>query len=326
MSENINLVPPTRDTDKKALRTALVVSSNRKGSLYNLTKSDRENGYYFLFEGLEVPFKAILQENNKTRGIVGIAFGTAKDCPSQALGLCQVPKGATCYALSGERRATKRDNKEGLKGMDSYYKGKLFSEFWDSFANSPQVRNDFIEYLYSIEADTIRFNLKGDFRDSTDILIIWHLAQLGFKMVGYTARDDLTEAEHLGEHPNCFLNGSNRMYTNRFKVTASIKEFLEAPHTCKGSCKDCQNCYRLRGETITVLVHGKGADTALNTAENREFLENWSKTALPWDVLRGIKWDKKGLLTCLNAQLKAIPIILRFGSHKELIKFIRGTL
>ena len=326
MNDKIELVPPTRDTDKKALRTALIVSSNRKGSLYNLTKTDRENGYYFLFEGIEVPFKAILQENTKTEGIVGIAFGTAKECPSKALGLCQVPQGATCYALSGERRATKRDNINGSKGMDSYFNGKLFSHFWDSFAESPQVRNDFIEYLYALGVDTIRFNLRGDFRDSTDILIIWHLAQLGFHMVGYTARDDLTGLENLGEHPNCYLNGSNRMYTNRFKVTTSIREFLEAPHTCKGSCKDCQNCYRLRGETITVLIHGKGADTALNTVENREYLENWSKTALPWDVLRGIEWNKKGLLTNLNNQMASIPIILRFRSHKELIKFIRGTL
>ena len=323
MQEN-NIVQPMEKRSDDPLFRALQVSGSRKSSLYNLSKSDRENGYYFTYYGLEVPFSAILNENNKTRGIVGIAFGTAKDCPSRFLGLCQLPTDALCYARAGERRATKRDNENGEKGMDSYYNGLLCSAFWDSFETNPQTRLDFIDYLEAKGIETIRFNLKSDFRHLNDVVAIYSLAQTGFKLTGYTARDDLEELQGLADHPNIILNGSNRMYTNRFKATTSIKEYVEADFPCLGSCSNCGNCYRLRGETITVLIHGNGSNTALNTVENRDYILKWSKNVLPWDVLRDTDFSKaKGLITCINKELKKVGVMLRFKDAKDLANYIR---
>ena len=90
---------------------ALQVSGSKQ-SKYNLTTSDRENGFYFIYKGLEVPFKVLFNMNQKTEGILGVAFGTAKDCPSQALGLCQLPNDKLCYARN-ERPA--KTTKTALK-------------------------------------------------------------------------------------------------------------------------------------------------------------------------------------------------------------------
>ena len=328
MSENIVQPVTTEQTTTTAdpLYRALRVSGTRKGSKYNLSKGDREKGFYFIYNGLEVPFKALFNMNAKTDGILGVAFGTAKDCSSRELGLCQLPSDRLCYARSGESRATKRENENGAKGMDSYYNGLLCSAFWDAYETDTNgdLRQSFEDYLIYYGIDILRFNLKGDFRHSLDIAAVYHLAEHGFSLTGYTARDDLAELLHkLAEHPNIILNGSNRMYTNRFKATANIEEFIKAEHRCLGNCSACQNCYRLRGETITVLIHGSGSDTALNNEANREFILRWSREALPWDALRECNFRKaKGFVTCINKELKKMGVMLRFKDAKDLIKYI----
>ena len=116
------------------------------------------------------------------------------------------------------------------------------------------------------------------------------------------------------------------MYTNRFKATESLKEYIEAEHPCLGNCSACGNCYHLRGEIITVLVHGAGSDTLLNNPQNREFLLNWSRSALPWDVLKGCDFGKaKGLITCINNHLRAVGVLLRFKDAKDLAQYIKAT-
>lgn len=336
-----NLVNPVNETaqtntaDHNPLYRALQVSGSRKGSRYNLTKGDRERGFYFLYNGLEVPFKAIVNDNNKTKGILGVAFGTAKDCPSQALGLCQLPEDALCYARSGEARATKRDNETGEKGMDSYYNGLLCSAFWDAYETNQNsdIRNRFEEFLIYYDIETLRFNLKGDFRHSLDISAIWHLAEHGFSLTDYTARDDLADLLHkLGDHPNVILNGSNRQYTNRFKATADLEEFQEAKYKCLGNCSACQNCYRLRGEVITVLIHGKGSETALNTANNvetvRDILYNMGieTTAEDFKTAQELKTCINHIFKSLDGDFKGFKTTKDFLNWSKSPSFIMSNL
>ena len=308
----------------QAVKNGIKVSSVKKSSLYNLGASDRKNGFYFLVDGLKVPFKAVLMENNKVEGIASVAFGSARNCPSLSLGLCQLPEDRLCYARAGERRATRKENGDGSKGMDSFLKGELSSIFWDAYESDLRIQEDFHRFLRSKGIETLRFNLKGDFRHEGDILAIHNLAKKGFKLTGYTARDDLHGLETLGNHPNIILNGSNKKYTNRFKATDSLEEFLSAKFPCRGKCGACGNCYKLRGETITVLIHGNGSDTLLNTPENQQFILEWSKEALPWDVLRDCDFNtSKGFVTCLNKELKRVGVILRFKNVKDLIQYMR---
>lgn len=327
MNENNIVQPVNKRTEESGanpnLITALRVSGTKKSSKYNLSKTDRENGFYFIYGGIEVPFRVLLNENQKTSGIVGIAFGTAKDCPSQALGLCQLPDDALCYARAGEKRATRRDNENGEKGMDSYYNGLLCSAFWDAFETSAEVRDSFEAFLIALNVKTIRFNLKSDFRHGGDILAVEYLANCGFNLTGYTARDDLAPLlDKLGKNPRVILNGSNRKYTNRFKATANIEEFLTAKYTCRGSCSACGNCYRLRGVTITVLIHGSGSDTELNNEANRDYI-----ACLVEDIGYYMEDEDfetaKGLNTCINKFFKRISNI-QFENIKEALKFLRN--
>ena len=310
------------ETERKSpLFRALQISGAKKSSVYNLTKGDREKGFYFLFGGLEVPFRAIIQENEKVRGIASVSFGTARDCPSRILGLCQLPTDSLCYARAGEKRATRKNNDEGLQGMDSIYNGLLSSVFWDRFESDSAVRVAFMEFLDSQGIKTLRFNLKGDFRHSLDCLAIFHLAQNGYKLTGYTARDDLSECEELGRHKNIILNGSNRCYTNRFRATDSIAEYLGAKYRCLGNCSKCGKCYTLRGVEIIVLVHGNGSQTQLNNPANWELLNE------TLGVFHGVKFDTKdtkrakGLLTCVNKALalRELPTFADFEALKQFL-------
>lgn len=324
-AKNKQIVNATKKEDT-ALYTALEISTGKSG-VYELSKADEANAFYFEYQGLKVPLSAIFDTNAKTAGILGVFFGTAADCPSRKLGLCQLPNDTLCYARSGEKRATRKNNESGCFGMDATFKGRLASYYWDLFETDSETRRKFLKYCEHYNIDTLRFNLKSDFRHALDAVAVFYLAGAGLKLTGYTARDDLAaELERIAQHPNVILNGSNRKYTNRFKCTDSVAEYMTADHRCKGSCANCRNCYRLRGETITVLIHGSGSDTQLNNKANQEFILSWSRDCLPWDVLRGCDFSAAlGFITCINKHLQKLGVMLRFANVKELMNYIKKT-
>lgn len=343
MSSKANLVNPvqrdqTADRAKDPLFKALQVSGSHKTSVYNLGKRDRNMGFYFLYKGLEVPLSAVFDTNAKTEGILGVFFGNASDCPSKARGLCQLPTTSICYALQGQKQATRKNNGDGSKGMDSTFKGLLASYYWDLFEYDQATRYTFLEYCDFYKIDTLRFNLRGDFRHSLDITAIEYIAGGGLKLVGYTARDDMADLlEQLGKNPNITLNGSNRKYTNRFYVTTDLMEFFTAKNKCRGSCAFCRNCYRLRGELITVLVHGSDSETVLNDddlngAKNRHFIEAVSH-AVGLVEITADRLATTGLKTLFGSLDKIFNKFygyslkeLNYKSSKDYIKAILGDL
>lgn len=310
---------------------SLIISTTNNGK-YNLSVSDSANGFYFVYSeanlNIKVPLTAVFNTNDKISGILGIAFSTAKECPSKALGLCQLPDTALCYALTGEKQGTKKSYNY-LMGMDSYKNGLLSVYYWNLFKASPEVRAVFKAYCKYYNIDTLRFNLKGDFKDVSDIKIIDYLASIGLNMTGYTARDDLREHlfDLINSHDNIILNGSNIMYSNHFKTTNSIKHLLTAPHQCKGGClkNGCLNCYKLKGAIITVLIHGSQAGTDLNTPDNCYFISEvfklWGLNISPEALSRGknIYRNLKRELTAING-FESIPKrFLKTNKHGELI-------
>ena len=312
---------------------ALITSTNSKSGDYKLKKTDKKHGFYFEYFELNlkiaIPLSAIFQTNDKITGILGIQFISSTDCPSRTLGTCQLPDTALCYGRSGENQSRPKHNGHGLKGMGGELKGTLSSYYWDRFAESSEYRHRFLLYCDYYKIDTLRFNLKGDFRSSQDISIIYYLANTGrfACLTGYTARDDLFEdlITLISDCGAVKLNGSNIKYTNRFFVTAFIEDMVTASHWCLGGCKGCSNCYKLEGQVIYCLLHGSGADTVLNNLKNQEFLANWSRS-LYVDILEGVDWsESKGLRTCVNKALERNGHGLRFGSNKELIQYIRRT-
>jgi hypothetical protein len=112
------------------------------------------------------------------------------------------------------------------------------------------------------------------------------------------------------------------MYTNHFKATTSIEEWLNADYRCLGECAKCRKCYTLRGETITVLIHGKGAETELNNEENRQFIINNVVNRAGGHFFEDKDFKRaKELKTCINKTLEALGIGLSFGSTKEFMEF-----
>ena len=258
---------------------SLLSSYLSKNSKYIVSSEDLKMGFYFNYIELNLKFKvpltALFNTNDKLQGILGIAFSTAQDCPSNKRGLCQLPDGELCYAVKGERQGSKKPHNY-LMGMGSYYNGLLASYYFSRFYNSLDLRTSFKEYCNYFNIDTLRFNLKGDFRGTKDIKSLEYIAHMGLNLTGYTARDDLRQYlfDLINNHDNIILNGSNIMYNNHFKAVDNIQQYLTAPHQCLGGClkNGCLNCYRLKGVVISVLIHGSGAGVTLNTEANREFI------------------------------------------------------
>jgi len=257
---------------------ALIVSTNNGGK-YALKVIDKDKGFYFNYrEGglsIKVPLTAIFNTNDKIRGILGVAFSSAKFCPSRSRGLCQLDSPELCYAYTGERQGSKKSYNY-LMGMGSYLNALLSEYYFKLFYQDAEVRHTFYRYCNYYNIDTLRFNLKGDFKDTADIRCIEYMADMGLNLTGYTARDDLRPylLDMINKHDNIILNGSNIMYTNQFRAVNSILEYLTAENQCLGGClkNGCLNCYKLHDALITVLIHGKEAGVDLKTADNIHFL------------------------------------------------------
>jgi len=327
---------------------SLAVSSSRNGK-YNLNINDYKNHFYFEYKELgyaiKVPLTAIFNTNDKIKGILGVAFSTARNCPSRARGLCQLDNTNLCYAYVGECQGSKKSFNY-LQGMGSYYNGLLSSYYFDLFYKSPEIRADFKRYCNYYNIDTLRFNLKGDFKNPKDIKCIEYMADMGLNLTGYTARDDLRPQllDTLNKHDNIILNGSNIMYTNVFNAVDSIKELLTAPYQCLGGCykNGCLNCYKKRGIIITVLLHGSQAGVDLNTPENRAFIIDCFKLInLP--LTHEILTANKNLFNGLNNYLVkigffktgAVPDIflkvtkngtIKFDGQNGIINYLRYIL
>ena len=263
-----------------------LITSTTAGGEYNLKVTDNKNGFYFYYHELNLkikcPLTVIFNTNAKTSGILGIKFVPATYCPSRARGLCQLDDPEDCYAYSGERQNNKKAN-WGAKGMNSLLNGLLSQYYWALFNKDARTRQIFRAYCKYYNINTIRFNLSGDFKDINDIKNISYLAEMGLKLTGYTARDDLRAEllDLINKHDNIILNGSNMMYNNVFNAVDNIKEYLSAEHQCMGGCliNGCLNCYTLKGVNITVLIHGARAGIKLNTIKNRQFISAVLKLA-----------------------------------------------
>jgi len=321
---------------------ALIISSNAGGK-YDLKIGDLKKGFYFIYaEGnlsIKVPLSAIFNTNDKIKGILGIAFSTARDCPSNKRGLCQLPDGELCYALKGEKQGTKKAPNY-LMGMDSLKNTLLSIYYWELFKKDPATRFKFLDYLTFYNIDYLRFNLKGDFKSLGDILIINYLANNGgtLKLTGYTARDDLYKSlfELIDNNPNVILNGSNIKYSNHFRATDLLADYILANYPCRGGClkNNCLNCYKLKGVIITCLIHGSGSDTQLNNKYNRELLNTWFKTTYNLDITGAWGSNLKGLVSSLNKYLLVnnlfeslkVPEALRGYTKKGKLKGFKNAV
>lgn len=272
------------------IHSAMSISRAKSGK-YHLNKRDNKKGYYVNLNmhgiNLKVPFSALFEVNNKIKPIKGLSFSDSLNCPSAKRGLCQLDNSnLLCYAKIGQKRAKNdRVNKGAYKGVEcinSLYHSFLVMSCLNVFYEDIDLLNKFSAYINKY-VPIVRFNLKGDFRDLKDLYILSFLVNRAFKSTfyGYTARDDLLGSnnnindnflKYFGGYDNFYLNGSNIIYTNRFKATYDLREWLSTTKICLGGCNKCKKCYTLKNSLILCLIHGKNSGIKLNTWLNREFL------------------------------------------------------
>ena len=159
-----------------------------------------------------------------------INMGSATDCPSRQLGLCNIPEGK-CYALKAERQYPQ---------VLPYRRRQAI--YWQKNSGSEIARDLYHVLVKRPQIKYIRFNEAGDFYGQEDykkLSLIAHLLK-DWKFYVYTARADLDYTE---ERPkNLVVNGSGFIVDNMF--TPNLKQIPKTKTMCKcaGDCKICKLC------------------------------------------------------------------------------------
>lgn len=174
--------------------------------------------------------------------------GSAKNCPSRELGLCQV--GKDCYALKAERQYP-----QVLPYRERQF--KITQEVSPiDFAivlikMREKCRNKYI---------TFRFNESGDFYNQKQLdwftSVCMYLKAAGIKCYGYTARTDLNLTNLLDMVSVMVSNDKGNWVNkgaNRFKMFT--KGQLPPEKICAGDCRICKMCLNFSGKVIGVPKH-----------------------------------------------------------------------
>lgn len=308
-------------------RNGAISVSRAKSGRYLLTATDKAKGYYVTLENngikLNVPFRALFETNSKVAPIKSLSFISAIDCPSHKMGFCQLKDGnVSCYAKNGQLRACGTYTKSGMPCINSQMASDLVSECIDHIKQYGQSRALFKQYIRET-VPIIRFNLKGDFRDESDIYFLFGLAISCPDTVfyGYTARDDLLDAQKIWDKIDCLnnfvLNGSNMTYSNRFKVTYDIMEFMASNRSCIGKCSICGNCLEKGEGEIICLLHNKSSDNILKTVANCQSL------AIICNYAHKLKIDPFILYNAKGGLFEVYKKLLRHkGVHIEATNFV----
>lgn len=170
---------------------------------------------------------------------------SATDCPSKALGMCQVINaGHRCYALRDEQ----------------FYSGPLGyrrrqERLWDSLT-AEEFAEQFLALVQRRRTPTkaLRLNEAGDFRTQADVDKASAIAEIlkayGIVVYCYTARRDLS---FWDVSTNLVVNGSGFRVHGEFKFVRDRSEIPSGYGLCRGSCRTCARC--LRGMLTCVLPH-----------------------------------------------------------------------
>jgi len=178
-----------------------------------------------------------------------INMGTATDCPSAALGMCNaIAQGAKCYALKPEIQ---------YKDHTTNYRHKQFSYWRNNTATT--IVKDLVAKIGSRNGSPIkyvRFNEAGDFWDQSDIkklsIVAKKLKNFNIVTYGYTARRDLDFKD-----VNFLVKGSGHNKGNNGMTTIINKNdaIPEGFRECPGSCKSCSICMSNKKINIAFRKH-----------------------------------------------------------------------
>jgi len=175
-----------------------------------------------------------------------INMTSAHDCPSLALGLCQVPVGK-CYAFRDE-----------LRWKDPLGSRREQARLWD-LLTAEEIADD-IRGIVSRRRSTpikfVRFSESGDFRDLADVDKMNRIADLlagTVRCYTYTARHDLF-GEPIRISANLVVNGSGFMVDNSFQVVSELQRGPRCRGKVGGGCYGCMLCKAKGGKIIQEIL------------------------------------------------------------------------
>ena len=184
----------------------------------------------------------------------------AKNCPSRALGMCQLarfgdPKDL-CYGLDMEKRCSSvRIRAERLEDF--------FDQLEIDYEDPTTAGIDLAAALWSHcrrSTDALRISVQGDFKNLFQLQTIEVAARTiryvldpahRFVTYCYTARQDLWE-QLKAHNPKAFvINGAGFMADNLYEVVHPLDFDDHEDGACLGSCDSCQFCLTATGRYIS---------------------------------------------------------------------------
>jgi hypothetical protein len=184
--------------------------------------------------------------------------GSAHECPSRKLGLCQLPDHKKCYAYQQEKR----------------YSASLPFKNCQKRQWERLTAREFVKRISVIQVGKnrkfthMRFAESSDFRGAWDVVKLYHIAEglrshCKMETFVYTARSDIFSGVLVKalsvKFPSLVVNGSGFMVHNEYRVvSADYKPKHKKEVWCKGKCHICRLCKVRGGFTIlTVCRDGK---------------------------------------------------------------------
>jgi hypothetical protein len=177
-------------------------------------------------------------------------MGSALDCPTRKLGMCQVCIGkGTCYALKAEIQY-QGDRSSALR------KRRQQREQWTKRTSS-ELAQQMAEVIEAKGIKYIRMNESGDFKYPEDVNKVSELADALAGKAGvymYTGRTDLS---YTGLSSNLTINGSGFMVDNEFRFVpkTAFSGIKETDNVCPGDCRYCNWCKVKAGRVVLIKQH-----------------------------------------------------------------------
>jgi hypothetical protein len=174
---------------------------------------------------------------------------SAKDCPSNKLGLCAA-------VIDGKNKCYARQAEYSYPGVLPYRQRQ--AALWANTTATEYVKL-FLSAIGKRKIYALRLNESGDYRSQADVHKAETIARLLSKrniiVYGYTSRPDL----NFSKLKYLRLIGSGFKKPGIRGIFKIIKDKSEKPRGCGICPSDCSICNRcLQGKNTCVLLHGTG--------------------------------------------------------------------
>jgi hypothetical protein len=176
-------------------------------------------------------------------------MGSATDCPSRKLGLCQVILNGKCHCYALKSECLYPLVLPHRRLQEHYWKRVSVERFCSEFLA--------INSLKTEPFTALRFNESGDFWSQSCVnkaeRIACILSRFGIKTYCYTSRSDLdfSSIRHL------IISGSGFRkdgITNEFRMIYNLSERPRGFGICPMNCSKCTRCL-VRGLSTVVVKH-----------------------------------------------------------------------